>query len=145
MIAFKSFLSEKGGEMSKDKQRGKLINWVLQNSKLSHWSTDCDWLTKVKWIYEPSCLLAHGIVKGIKQGVKARILGRQNESNFCYDRLALTSIFCMYFMSVCLIKSNCYSLIYSSLIEPVLKHNLKDTDIRVSFFLKNILLCKKFL
>ena len=60
------FFVGKGGEMSKDKQRGKLINWVLQNSKLSHWSTDCDWLTKVKWIYEPSCLLAHGIVEGIK-------------------------------------------------------------------------------
>ena len=24
-----------------------------------------------------------------KQGVKARMLGRQNERNFCYDRLAL--------------------------------------------------------
>ena len=49
------------------------------------------------------------------QGVKARTLGRQNERNFCYARLALTSIFGLCFMSVCLIKSNCYSLIHSSL------------------------------
>ena len=41
------------------------------------------------------------------QGVKAKTLGRQNESNFCYVRLALTSIFGLFFMSVCL-KSNCY-------------------------------------
>ena len=49
------------------------------------------------------------------RGVKARTLSRQNERNFCYDMLAVTSIFGMCFMSVCLIKSNCYSLIYSSL------------------------------
>ena len=49
------------------------------------------------------------------QGVKARMLGRQNVRNFCYVRLALTSIFGLYFVAVCLIKSNCYSLIYSSL------------------------------
>ena len=50
------------------------------------------------------------------QGVKARTLGRQNERNFCYDVLALTSIFGLFFMSVYLIKSNCYFLIHSSLI-----------------------------
>ena len=44
------------------------------------------------------------------------MLGRQNERNFCYDRLALTSIFGLCFMWVYLIKSNCYSLIYSSLV-----------------------------
>ena len=49
------------------------------------------------------------------QGVKARTLGKQNERNFCYDRLAHTSIFILCFMWVFLIKSNCYSLIYSSL------------------------------
>ena len=49
-----------------------------------------------------------------RQGVKAKLLGRQNEKNFCYDMLALTSIFGLCFMSVCLIKSNCYSFIYSS-------------------------------
>ena len=49
---------------------------------------------------------------GPNQGVKARMLGRQNERNFCYVRLALTSIFGVCFMSVCLIKSNCYSYIY---------------------------------
>ena len=49
------------------------------------------------------------------RGVKARTLGRQNERNFCYESLALTSIFGLCFMSVCLIKSNCYSFIYSSL------------------------------
>ena len=31
--------------------------------------------------------------KTTMQGVKARTLGRQNERNFCYDRLALTSKF----------------------------------------------------
>ena len=52
------------------------------------------------------------------QGVKARTLGRQNERNFCYESLALNSIFGLCFMPVCLIKSNCYSLIHSSLILP---------------------------
>ena len=51
----------------------------------------------------------------VRQGVKAKLLGRQNEKNFCYDMLALTSIFGLCFMSVYLIKSNCYSLIYFSL------------------------------
>ena len=51
-------------------------------------------------------------MKAKEQGVKARMLGRQNERNFCYKRLALTSIFCLCFMSVCLIISNCYSLIF---------------------------------
>ena len=55
------------------------------------------------------------IIKPLGQGVKARTLGRQNERNFCYARLALTSIFGLCFVAVCLIKSNCYSLIYSSL------------------------------
>ena len=41
---------------------------------------------------------------------------RQNESIFAYFWLTLSSIFGLYFMSVCLIKSNCYSLLYSSLI-----------------------------
>ena len=50
------------------------------------------------------------------QGVKARTLGRQNERNNSYVRLAHTSIFGLCFMSVCLKKSHCYSLIYSSLI-----------------------------
>ena len=49
-----------------------------------------------------------------------RILGRQNERNFCYVRMALTSIFGLCFMSVCLINSNCYSLIYSSLYSALL-------------------------
>ena len=49
------------------------------------------------------------------QGVKVGSLGRQNERNSSYFRLAPTSIFGLCFMSVCLIKSNCYSLMYSSL------------------------------
>ena len=49
------------------------------------------------------------------QGVKVVTLGRQNERNSSYNRLAHTSIFGLCFMSVCLMKSNCYSLIYSSL------------------------------
>ena len=49
------------------------------------------------------------------QGVKVGTLGRQNERNSSYVRLAHTSIFGLCFMSVCLMKSNCYSLIYSSL------------------------------
>ena len=47
------------------------------------------------------------------QGVKVFTLGRQNEKNSSYVRLAHTFGLC--FMSVCLMKSNCYSLIYSSL------------------------------
>ena len=49
------------------------------------------------------------------QGVKVGSLGRQNERNISYVRLAHTSIFGLCFMSVCLMKSNCYSLIHSSL------------------------------
>ena len=49
------------------------------------------------------------------QGVKVGMLGRQNESNSSYVRLAHTSIFGLCFMSVCLTKSNCNSLIHSSL------------------------------
>jgi len=49
------------------------------------------------------------------QGVKVGTLGRQNERNSSYVRLAHTSIFGLCFMLVCLMKSNCYSLIYSSL------------------------------
>ena len=41
--------------------------------------------------------------------------GRQNERNSSYVKLAHTSIFGLCFMSVCLMKSNCYSFIYSSL------------------------------
>ena len=43
------------------------------------------------------------------QGVKARTLGRLNERNFGYDWLVLISIFGLCFMSVGLMKSNCYS------------------------------------
>ena len=52
------------------------------------------------------------------QGVKVGTSGRQNERNSNYVRLAHTSIFGLCFLSVCLIKSNCYSLIYSSLVIP---------------------------
>ena len=54
-------------------------------------------------------------LKGSNQGVKVVTLGRQNDRNSSYVRLAHTSIFGLCFMSVCLMKSNCYSLIYSSL------------------------------
>ena len=53
---------------------------------------------------------------GGTQGVKVGTLGRQNERNSSYVRLAHTSIFGLCFMSVCLMKSNCYSLICSSLL-----------------------------
>ena len=46
------------------------------------------------------------------QGVKVGTLGRQNERNISYVRLAHTSLFGLCFMSVCLMKSNCYSLIH---------------------------------
>ena len=52
------------------------------------------------------------------QGVKVGPLGGQNERNSTYVRLAHTSIFGLCFMSVCLMKSNCYSLIYSSFVIP---------------------------
>ena len=54
--------------------------------------------------------------QGLAQGVEVGTLGGQNERNSSYVRLAYTSIFGLCFMSVCLMKSNCYSLIYSSLI-----------------------------
>ena len=50
------------------------------------------------------------------QGVKVGKLGRQNVRNSRYFRLAHTSIFGLCFMSVCLMKPNCYSLIYYSLL-----------------------------
>ena len=44
----------------------RLINEWLQNLSTLigqlHVSCSCDWLTKVKQIYEPSCLLFHGII-----------------------------------------------------------------------------------
>ena len=55
-----------------------------------------------------------GVVR-TSHGVKVGTLGRQNERNICYVRLTHTSIFGLCFMSVCLMKSNCYSFIYSSL------------------------------
>ena len=60
------------------------------------------------------------------QGVKVGTLGRQNERNSSYVRLAHTSIFGLCFMSVCLMKSNCYSLIYSSLIRVVKKKTIGE-------------------
>ena len=50
------------------------------------------------------------------QGAQVRTLCRQNKRNYAFDRQALTSIFGLCFMLVCRIKSNCYSLIYSSLL-----------------------------
>ena len=52
----------------------------------------------------------------LNQRAKVGMLCRQNESNSRYIRLAHTSIFGLYFMLVCLMKSICYSFVYSSLI-----------------------------
>ena len=52
----------------------------------------------------------------MKQGIKVETQGRQNERNSSYVRLAHTSLFGLCFMLVCLLKSICYSLVYSSLI-----------------------------
>ena len=49
-------------------------------------------------------------------GVNIGKLGRQNERNNNYVKLAHTSIFGLCFLSVYLMKSNCYTLIYSSLV-----------------------------
>ena len=54
------------------------------------------------------------------QGVKVGTLGRQNERNRSYVRRDHTSIFGLRFKSVCLMKLNCYSLIYSSLPIPLI-------------------------
>ena len=78
---------------------------------LSIWSTSF-WLVCLPDL----CLLSVCLSVQSLQGVKVRMFCRQNESNSGYDCLALTSIFGLCFMSVCLIKSNCYSLIYSSLV-----------------------------
>ena len=72
-------------------------------------------------------------VSCISQGAQVGTLCRQNERNFAYDRLAVIFIFGLCFMPVCIIKSNCYSLIYSSL------HGLKDTQKSNSFdFRQNV-------
>ena len=48
----------------------------------------------------------------LSQGAKVGLLGRQNEKNSSYVWLAHTSIFGLCFMSICVMKSNCYSLLY---------------------------------
>ena len=55
------------------------------------------------------------------------MLGRKNEKNSSYVRLSHTSIFGFCFMPVCLMKSNFYSLIYSSLalIQQMCQYNFK--------------------
>ena len=58
----------------------------------------------------------------LRQGGQVWMLCRQNESKFAYYWLALTSIFGLCFMPVCLIKSNCYSLIYSSLVQIIIEN-----------------------
>ena len=67
--------------------------------------------------------------KTYDQGAKVGILGRQNERNSSYDRLTHTSIFGLCFMSLCLMKSNCYSLIYSSLIHSFSSSLAEKLDI----------------
>ena len=59
------------------------------------------------------------IFSELHPGVKVVTLGRQNKRNSSYVRLAHTSIFGLCFMSVCLMKSNCYSLKNSSLPEAL--------------------------
>ena len=49
-----------------------------------------------------------------RQGIEGGALGRQSERNFAYDWLALTSIFGLCLMSVCLLELNCYSFLYFS-------------------------------
>ena len=92
-----------------------------------HFFTWCNCLTHDK--------IARGFLKGVGveegykfqtsqkliQGVKVGMLGRQNERNSSYVRLAQTSIFDLCFMSVSLTKWNCYSLIYSSLSSSIVK------------------------
>lgn len=72
----------------KDKQTG-LINWVLQKSSFSNGQLAevhiCDWLTNVKRIYEPSCLLFYGSRLGQKV---QKSLGPQN---FSLDTLLETT------------------------------------------------------
>ena len=83
---------------------------------------DINLIYKVKQLYVDLMLLVISLLTllmrvGCNQGVKVGTLGRQNESNLAYFWLALTSIFGLCFMPVCLIKSN--SFIYSSLIGTI--------------------------
>ena len=55
-------------------------------------------------------------------GRQVWMLGRQIERNSSYVWLANSSIFGLCFMSVCQMKSNCYSLIYFSLLEILQGH-----------------------
>ena len=81
--------------------------------------------------FSGKCNFVHICKIYYNQGVKARMLGRQNERNFCYDRLALTPIFGLCFMSVWLIKSNYYSLIYSSLTTIYICYKLYITSMHI--------------
>ena len=72
------------------------------------------------------------------QGVKVGTLGGKNERNISYVKLAQTSIFGLCFMSVCLMKSNCYSLIYTSLIDvdfSVISLKTGNTSTYASFWM----------
>ena len=67
-----------------------------------------------------------GGMMSVAQGAKAVLLGRQNERNVGKYRLALTFVFGLCFMSVYLIKSNCYSLIFYSLVLPLIQDVLRE-------------------
>ena len=86
-----------------------------------HWSQGASFFSVG---FQLRCTICNSVHPGLNiyllfewriQGVPARAFCRQNESNFALDWLALTSIFGLCFMPVSIIKSNCYSLIYSSL------------------------------
>ena len=77
----------------------------------------------------------HNVQLGVAKECWVAKLVLQNE-NFSWnctrsDRLALPSTFGLCFMSVCLIKSVCYSLIYSSLNgqKTMLSHGKSDTKV----------------
>ena len=77
-------------------------------------------------------LVTYSIRKAITQGVQVWTLGRQNERNNSYVRLAHTSIFGLCLMPVCLMKLNCYSLIYSSLL--LILDNVLVKIVRIELF-----------
>ena len=98
-------------------------SFVIRNSQEKDILVGFIFYTKLKdrgfFLWIPSFFLFVGLKDQLYQGAKVGTLGRQNERNSSNVWLAYAFIiglcFMFGFLSVCLMKSNCFSLIYSSL------------------------------
>ena len=94
------------------------------------WVRGAQWIRKKSRNFRPSpfswrncllkkyCRIVPPAPIGLMQKANVGMLSRQNERNSSLVRLAHISTF-GFFLSICLIKSNCYSLMYSSLIMAI--------------------------